>query len=293
MKSADTGSTILELLQAEMTDAQFLLFRDLIASKTGIWLRETKCPMLTARLQRRLRALKLPSFEAYYRLLLSQDPAGEECRELINCVTTNKTSFFREQHHFDFLGRLFHDSTAAGVTTPFGVWSSACSTGEEPYSMAMTLRSVLDRSPHGRPVTIVASDIDTQVLRHAQSAIYREADLDPVPVPFRQRFFLRGSGSQVGLYRLKPEIRNQIDFHQMNFVDPVWPISGAFDIIFCRNVRIYFEQPMQDRILRRLAGYLKPGGHLVVGHAEHLHWMTDILQPVGTTIYRLFKGSHA
>jgi chemotaxis protein methyltransferase CheR len=287
MKGSETGSPTLELFQAEMTDAQFRLFRDLIGSKTGISLREAKCPMLTARLQRRLRALKLPTYEAYYQLLLERDPTGAESRELVNCITTNKTAFFREQHHFDFLGQLFHDSSAAGATAPFGVWSSACSTGEEPYSMAMTLRRVLDGSSHGRHVTIVASDIDTQVLHHAKSAIYREADLDPVPIPFRNRFFLRGSGSQTGLYRLKPEIREQIEFHQLNFVDPVWPITGAFDVIFCRNVMIYFEQPMQDRILRRLASYLKPGGHLIVGHAEHLHWMTDILQPVGTTIYRI------
>ena len=286
MKSIHTGAKTLELFQSEMTEAQFLLFRDLIASKTGISLRDAKCPMLGARLQRRLRALKLPTFEAYYQLLLNQDPSGQERRELINCITTNKTSFFREQHHFDFLAELFRNSTASGATAPFGVWSSACSTGEEPYSMAMTLRGVFDRSSNGRHLTIVASDIDTQVLQHAKSAIYREADLEPVPVPLRKRFFLRGSGSQAGLYRIKPEIRDQIEFQQLNFVDPAWPVTGAFDVIFCRNVIIYFEQPMQDRILRRLVSYLKPGGHLIVGHAENLHWMTDILQSVGTTIYR-------
>ncbi len=291
MKSSHPNPRTLELLHPEMTDGLFLLFRDLIASKTGISLRDAKCPMLTARLQRRLRALKLPSFEAYYQLLLNQDPSGEERRELINCITTNKTSFFREQHHFDFLAQLFHDSTASGATAPFGVWSSACSTGEEPYSIAMTLRNVLDASSSGRQVTIVASDIDTQVLQHAKSAIYREADLESVPIPFRNRFFLRGSGSQAGLYRLKPDIRDRIDFHHLNFIDPVWPVAGAFDTIFCRNVMIYFEQPMQDRILRRLISYLKPGGHLIVGHAEHLHWMTDILQPVGTTIYRMKHSS--
>lgn len=289
MKVSSFGSSIIEPAQAEMTDGQFLLFRDLISARTGISLREAKCPMLSARLQRRLRALKISSFEAYYQFLLKQDPAGEERRELVNCITTNKTSFFREPHHFEFLAKLFQSSLTARAME-FSAWSAACSTGEEPYSIAMTLRNVFDPSTTTRDITILASDIDTQVLGHATSAIYNEADLEPVPTPLRQRFFLRGSGSQSGRYRIKPEIRNLVDFRQLNFVDPAWPVTGMFDIIFCRNVVIYFEQATQDRILRRLVGYLKPGGHLIVGHSEHLHWMTDIVQPVGTTIYKVKHG---
>lgn len=290
MKMSSLGSNIIDPIQTEMTDSQFLLFRELISAKTGISLRDAKCPMLSARLQRRLRALKLSSFEAYYEFLLKQDSAGEERRELVNCITTNKTSFFRESHHFEFLAKLFQNSITLRPSAEFSAWSAACSTGEEPYSIAMTLRNVFDRSASVRNVNIVASDIDTQVLEHATSAIYSEADLEPVPAPFKQRFFLRGSGSQTGRYRVKPEIRNLVDFRQVNFVDPHWNVTGTFDLIFCRNVIIYFEQATQDRILRRLVSYLKPSGHLIVGHSEHLHWMTDILEPIGTTIYQVKHG---
>jgi chemotaxis protein methyltransferase CheR len=272
----------------ELTEREFLLFRDLIYAKTGISLRANKCPMLTARLQRRLRALNLASFESYHQFLLTQDPSGEERRELINCVTTNKTSFFREQHHFTFLDHLLQNSIAsAAAPRPFCVWSAACSTGEEPYSIAMTLRNVLDRSSAGRDFSVLATDIDTQVLESARSAIYLESDLEPVPPLFRQRFFLRGSGSQAGRFRVKPGLREHIDFRPLNLIDPAWDVNAAFDVIFCRNALIYFEHETQNRILRRLITYLKPHGHLFVGHSEHLHWMMDVLEPVGTTMYRV------
>jgi len=280
------------LLHPELTEREFLVFRDLISVKTGISLRDTKCPMLSARLQRRLRALNLPNFETYHQFLLNQDPTGDERRELINCITTNKTSFFREPHHFTFLAQLFQDSLApASTSRSFNVWSAACSTGEEPYSMAMTLRDVLDRSSVNREFNILATDIDTQVLQHARSSIYAETDLEDVPPHFKQRFFLRGSGSQTGRYRVKPELRDQVDYRQLNLIDPAWDVNATFDAIFCRNALIYFEHDTQNRILRRLIGYLKPRGHLIVGHSEHLHWMTDILEPVGTTTYRAKNGA--
>jgi chemotaxis protein methyltransferase CheR len=280
------------LTHPELSEREFLIFRDLISAKTGISLRDTKCPMLSARLQRRLRALNLPNFDAYYQFLLNQDPTGEERRELINCITTNKTSFFREPHHFTFLAQLFQDTLAASSNPrPFSVWSAACSTGEEPYSMAMTLRDVLDRASVNREFNILATDIDTQVLQHAQAAIYTEGDLESIPAHFKQRFFLRGSGSQAGRFRIKPELRDQVDHRQLNLIDPAWDVNATFDAIFCRNALIYFEHETQNRILRRLISYLKPRGYLIVGHSEHLHWMTDILEPVATTTYRVKHGA--
>jgi chemotaxis protein methyltransferase CheR len=147
MSQSGFHSSHADLVPPELTDREFLLFRDLISAKTGISLRDTKCPMLSSRLQRRLRALHLPSFEAYYQHLLNRDPTGDERRELINCITTNKTSFFRESHHFTFLAQLFQSSAeSSSPPRPFSVWSAACSTGEEPYSIAMTIRDMLDRS---------------------------------------------------------------------------------------------------------------------------------------------------
>jgi chemotaxis protein methyltransferase CheR len=291
MQKSLIGSPTAVSVHSDLTAREFLLFRDLISAKTGISLRDTKCPMLSARLHRRLRALNLASFEAYHQFLVTQDPAGEERRELINCITTNKTSFFRELHHFDFIAKLFQESVVSSPSPrPFNIWSAACSTGEEPYSMAMTLRDVLDRSPANRDFNVLATDIDTQVLQFARSSIYSEGDLEPVPSAFHQRFFLRGSGSQAGRYRVKPELREQVNFRQLNLIDPNWDISGTFDAIFCRNALIYFEHETQNRILRRLIGFLKPRGHLIVGHSEHLHWMADVLEPVGTTAYRVKNG---
>lgn len=280
-----------DIAESKLTDGEFLLFRELISSKTGISLRDTKRAMLTARLQRRLRALKIHTFDAYYQYLITQDPAGHERRELINCITTNKTSFFRESHHFSFLTKLAEAAAKPSSTAhSFDTWSAACSTGEEPFSIAMTLRQCFNRSAGGPGFSVVATDIDTQVLQFARHAIYPESDFEHVPADLRQKFFLRGGGSQAGRYRVKTELRNLIDFRQLNLIDPCWDVSGRFDAIFCRNALIYFEHETQDRILRRLISYLKPGGHLFVGHSEHLHWMTDVLEIVGTTIYRLKPG---
>lgn len=289
MKNSLIDLNTVEIVKAELTDREFVLFRDLISSQTGISLRQTKCPMLTARLQRRLRTLGLASFEAYYQLLINQDTSGDERRELINCVTTNKTSFFREQHHFAFLVQLVQSSVRS-APRPLNIWSAACSTGEEPFSIAMTVRDALDRSPAKCDFTVLATDIDTQVLEFARSSIYPESDLESVPLPFRQRFFLRGSAAQAGRYRVKPELRERIDFRHLNLIDPNWDVNQSFDVIFCRNALIYFEHETQNRILRRLIGHLKPHGHLIVGHSEHLHWMTDVLESVGTTTYRVKHG---
>ena len=154
----------------------------------------------------------------------------------------------------------------------------------------MTLRDVLDRSRVTREHSVLATDIDTQVLQFARNSIYLESDLAVVPQPFQQRFFLRGSGSQVGRYRVKPELRDAVNFRQLNLVDPNWDINAPFDVIFCRNALIYFEHETQSRIVRRLVSHLKPRGYLMVGHSEHLHWMTDVLELVGTTIYRVREG---
>jgi chemotaxis protein methyltransferase CheR len=292
MHNSVISANPVELSKLELTDREFLLFRELIASKTGISLRGTKCPMLSARLQRRLRQLNLPNFGDYYQFLINQDASGAERRELINCITTNKTSFFREPHHFTILAGIFQKAIdSAPLVRPFSVWSAACSTGDESYTIAMTLSNVLDSSNASREFSILATDIDTQVLDFGRASIYQEADLEPVPASFRQRFFLRGSGSQTGRYRIKPQLRDRVDFRPLNLIDPAWDVTGPFDAIFCRNALIYFEHETQNRILRRLISYLRPGGYLMVGHSEQLHWMTDVLELVGTTTYRVKDGA--
>ena len=272
-----------------ITDREFQLFRNLIYKQTGISLRESKSTMLSARLSKRLRQLNLPTFDAYYQFLSSQAPEGDEYRLLINSVTTNKTSFFRENHHFEFLASHLKQNRLAG---PFRIWSSACSTGQEPYSMAITISEAVGPL-QGKDIRILASDIDTQVLQEASEGLY-EADLLSDITPAHQSRYLRMEETKSGpKYRVSRELRDLITFRHKNLIAPNWGINTKFDFIFCRNVLIYFDHNTQDQILRKFISFLKPNGYLVVGHSEHLHWLNALIEPVGRTIYRVRSGSQA
>jgi chemotaxis protein methyltransferase CheR len=209
---------------------------------------------------------------------------------MINCITTNKTSFFRESHHFDLLRNLLLHPlqlrAAAGQPRRLRIWSAACSTGQEPYSIAIVIRDTIT-SPAAWDIKILASDIDTDVLARAERGIYETEDLDAMPPALRSRHFLRGTKDCAGLVSVKPELRRLVHFRRVNFVDPSWPVRGKFDAIFCRNVLIYFDRPTQYRLLSRLAGFLKPEGFLFVGHSENLHWFRDLLIPVDNSVYRI------
>ncbi len=262
-----------------ISDREFQLFRNLIYQHTGISLRETKTTMLSARLSKRLRQLKLPTFDAYYKFLQNHGPETEEFRLLVNSITTNKTSFFRENHHFEFLAaQLKHHKSA----NPLRIWSSACSTGQEPYSIAMTVAEAFN-SLQGRDIRILASDIDTQVLHQAEQALYDEELYDDIPAAFQSRY-VKIEGNK---FRVNRELRDLITFRHKNLIAPSWGINIKFDFIFCRNVLIYFDHATQDQILRKFISFLKPHGYLIVGHSEHLHWLNELIEPVGRTIYRL------
>lgn len=266
-----------------ISDREFQLFRKLIYEQTGISLRDTKTTMLSARLSKRLRQLGLSSFEAYYELLQGQGPESDEYRLLINSVTTNKTSFFRESHHFDFLSAQLKQRRAGG---PLRIWSAACSTGQEPYSIAMTVADALG-GVQGRDIRILASDIDTQVLEDAAQGLYEAEDLTDLPQAFASRFLQIEQSKAGRKYRVDSDLRNLITFRHKNLISPAWGINIKFDFIFCRNVLIYFDHKTQDQILRRFISFLKPHGYLIVGHSEHLHWLNALIEPVGRTIYRV------
>lgn len=285
---------VLESLKT-VSDSEFELFRELILRHTGIFLKEHKRALLASRLTRRLAHLGLPSLHDYYSYLAEQDPTGEELRRMINCITTNKTSFFRENHHFEFLrDHLIPEARARaadGAPRRLRFWSAACSTGEEPYSIAITVLDALG-AHSGWDLKILASDIDTEVLERAESGVYALEDLREIPENIRQRSFLRGTGEYAGLAQVRPELRRMVTFRRINFVEPAWPVETRFDGIFCRNVIIYFDRQTQRRILERLLAYLTPDGCLFVGHSENLYWMTDLVRPVRHTIYRLLEGKH-
>jgi chemotaxis protein methyltransferase CheR len=276
-----------------MAGADLEWFRAFIYREAGIHFKAEKATMLTARLSRRLRQLGLESFSAYRQHLQKSDGDGRERRLLINCITTNKTEFFREAHHFAYLREELFPRllarAAAGGPRRLRIWSAGCSTGEEPYSLAITLREHF--SHPGWQIGIVASDIDTQVLATAAAGVYPEERLGPLPEEVRRRHFQRGRGDSAGLWRARPELKQLIEFRRINLNEEGWPTRERFDAIFCRNVIIYFDRPTQIRLFERFAQQLDPGGVLFLGHSESLIGINDRFTLIGKTVHALRPGA--
>jgi chemotaxis protein methyltransferase CheR len=262
------------------SDADFQRVRELIYQRAGISLNAGKQAMVYSRLSRRLRETSHRTFASYLQgLQANSGPAGEaEWQEFVNCLTTNLTSFFREDHHFHALV----DDLRARQGRALRIWCSAASTGEEPYSIAMTAAETLGAQA---PVRIVASDIDTKVLATAQRGVY-DAEARGLSPERLARHFMRGKGGNAGFIRIKPELAKGIEFRAFNLMDRNWSLGEAFDIIFCRNVMIYFDAPTQRQVLQQMHGVLKPGGLLYVGHSENFTESRDLFQLRGKTIYQ-------
>ena len=260
----------------------FHRIRQLIHGRAGIWLSEAKQDMVYSRLARRLRARGLSRFTDYLAVLEAGDEA--EWQAFTNALTTNLTAFFREEHHFAILAE--HVVRAAKVR-PVQLWCCASSTGEEPYSMAITVVETF--GSFIPPVSILATDVDTQVLRKAQEGIYPLDRLEKMSAARVKRFFLRGTGDQAGYGRVRPELRKLVSFQRINLLDQTWPVRGPFDAVFCRNVMIYFDRPTQSAILHRFAPLLRFDGLLFVGHSESLFHVSDIFRLRGKTVYELAK----
>ncbi len=254
--------------------------RELIYQRAGISLHAGKQAMVYSRLSRRLRETGHRSFAEYLQWLQSHMGANGEAewQEFINCLTTNLTSFFREEHHFHALA----DDLRARQGQSLRIWCSAASTGEEPYSIAMTVVETLGNSPSAR---IVASDIDTKVLATAQRGVY-DADSRGLSPQRLQRHFLRGKGSNAGFIRVKPELARLIEFRPFNLMTRDWSLGEPFDLIFCRNVMIYFDAPTQRTVLQQMHRVLRPGGLLYVGHSENFTDSRDLFKLRGKTIYQ-------
>ena len=263
------------------TPRDFARVRSLIYRQAGIALSESKQEMVYSRLARRLRAKGLNSFEVYLDSLESGRDE-DEWEAFTNALTTNLTSFFREEHHFPLLAEHARKTGA-----PFSVWCSASSTGEEPYSIAMTLCEVFNTLTP--PVTIVATDIDTKVLETAAAGIYAAERIDKLSRERAKRFFLRGKGERSGFVRVRPELRQLIEFKPLNLLGASWPVKGPFDVIFCRNVMIYFDKPTQSKILSRFVPLMKPDGLLFAGHSENFVYASDAFSLRGKTVYELAR----
>jgi len=258
------------------TGADFSRVQSLIYQRAGISLHDGKHAMVYSRLSRRLRETGHTSFNDYLGWLEGHD--GPEWQEFVNALTTNLTAFFREQHHFEILASLLR-MRAAG---PWSIWCNAASTGEEPYSIVMTVQETLGANV---PFKLAASDIDSRVLATASRGVYRLDSLKGLSQERLQRFFLRGKGANEGLVRVKPELRKPIDFLSVNLIRDDWPFREPFDVVFCRNVMIYFDAPTQRRVLERIHRVLKPGGMLFVGHAENFSDSRDLFALRGKTVY--------
>ncbi|MCG5500320.1 CheR family methyltransferase [Ectothiorhodospira lacustris] len=261
------------------TDQDFEYVRGLIHTHAGISLNPGKRDMVYSRLARRLRANRLRSFGQYLDGLEVDSPEWEH---FVNALTTNLTAFFRESHHFPVLAAHLV-STHAGNRRPLRIWSAGCSTGEEPYTIAMTAINAF--GSWNPPVKILATDLDTQVVEHASQGIYAMERVSKVPAQERQRFFLRGRGRQDGMARVRPQVRELVTFRTLNLLGGAWPLKGPFDAIFCRNVLIYFDKPTQYRLMSRFHPLMTPDSLLFVGHSESLAHAADLFRLKGKTIY--------
>lgn len=265
------------------TDADFDALRSRVLDDTGIRLGDSKRELVYGRVTRRLRALGLDSFSAY-RALLEQDD-GREREALRSAITTKLTAFNRERHHFDYLrDQLLRPWVEAGARERLRIWSAGCASGEEPYSIAMTIAACV---PHwqGRDIRILATDIDAAVLEYAQAAVYTQAQVARVPPADLERHFTRLPQDGGVRYRLRPQLAGLVTLRQLNLVDEL-PMHGPLDAIFCRNVAIYFDRETQRRMYARFARLQRPGGLLFVGHSESLYRVTDDYALIGKTIYR-------
>ncbi|SFL92277.1 CheR family methyltransferase [Rugamonas rubra] len=257
--------------------------RGLIYKRAGISLADSKQEMVYSRLARRLRATGISSFVKYLDDL-EAGRLGDEWEAFTNALTTNLTSFFREAHHFPLLAE--HVKKLSG---PITIWCSAASTGEEPYSIAMTVCEAFNTLTP--PVTIIATDIDTNVLAAGANGVYTLDRLDKMAPERARRFFQKGKGEREGMVRVRPELRQMITFKQLNLLADSWPISGQFDVIFCRNVMIYFDKATQRKILARFVPLMKPDALLFAGHSENFLYVSESLKLRGKTVYELDHGA--
>ncbi|WP_019612915.1 CheR family methyltransferase [Psychromonas ossibalaenae] len=265
------------------TGKDFAHVQKLIYEHAGISLSPKKEELVYSRLVKRLRFHKISRFSVYLSLL--DDPHSSEWEEFINALTTNLTSFFREKHHFEALAsHIKRNYSKVSQDQPIKIWCSASSTGEEPYSIAMTMVSLFGcLAP---PVKILATDLDTRVLEKARKGIYSIDKIEQLSRLQTEQFFLKGKGAQEGFVLIKPELQRLITFKKLNLLSPEWPMKGQFDVIFCRNVMIYFDKETQYELLAKFAEKLPPRGLLFVGHSESFPNASSVFKLEKHTVYR-------
>jgi chemotaxis protein methyltransferase CheR len=280
MSTATTASN--RVREYEFTPSDFEQVRQLIRKHAGIALSTSKQDMVYSRLARRLRERRMTRFADYLRMLDGGDLAEREA--FINSLTTNLTSFYREAHHFPILAQHLR-ARWSHTREPVKIWCCAASTGEEPYTIAMTaVEAFGDDAP---PVHILATDVDTSVLEKARAGVYDAERIDSIDQERAQRFFLKGIGSRTGFVKVAPSLQKLITFRQINLLDERWPMRGHFDAVMCRNVMIYFDKDTQRKIIQSVVPLMQPDGLFFAGHSENFVHCVDLLKLRGKTVYEL------
>lgn len=269
----------------DFKDQDFGRVKSIVYDFAGIDLNDSKKNLVYNRLSKRIRFLNMKSFSEYLDFVDSQGEA--EFVHLINAITTNLTFFFRENHHFDYLAKTVIPGLVASNSSSkkVRIWSAGCSTGEEPYSIAIILKESM---PPGWDAKVIATDLDSNVVNTGQMGVYKMDRLKGVSEERKKRWFLKGSGSQQGFVKVKTELQDIIEFGQLNLMND-WPLKDSIDVIFCRNVVIYFDKPTQTKLFNRYADRLPDNGHLFIGHSESLYKVSDRFELLGQTIYKKVK----
>lgn len=273
-----------------MPEVDFKHFRKYIYEKCGVNLTPVKKTMLTLRLSKRMRTLGISSFGRYYDFVLSPKGQEEELVHMIDVVTTNKTDFFREPRHFDFLLQTalpeFLRNRRTAKSGKIGIWSAGCSSGEEPYTLAMVLQEFFNNEGEG-DFSILATDISSRVLEAGRQGIYPGDAVKPIPSMLKPKYLMKGKGSRKGYFRVVPELRNRVHFQRLNLIEgQCFGFKTRIDIIFCRNVVIYFDRETQSKLFNKFYDQLVPGGFMFIGHSETLHGIYDRFKPVSASVYR-------
>ncbi len=269
----------------QLSNKNFNRLAELIHGYSGIKMPGNKRTMLEGRLRRRIRALDLATLNDYCRYLFDDNGMESEIVHLIDAVTTNKTEFFREPAHFQFLQANALPTLARAGRKTIKAWSAACSTGAEPYTLAMVLEEHC-LANRRQDYSILCTDLCTQVLTQAVAGVFSEAMIDPVAMDLRRRYVMRARDAQRGQVRIVPELRSKLSFARLNLMDDAYPVGDDMDLLFCRNILIYFDKPTQSKVLSRLCGHLRPGGYLFLGHSESIVGIDLPVVQIANTVFQ-------
>lgn len=282
MKAPSGIAPIVVATTKELSPRAFEDIRDLVYRHSGIALGDNKQPLVKARIQKRMRTLGIESYEEYIEVV-RRDTNGEELQQLLEAISTNVTSFYREKHHFSFMRDVLEEWAGAG-RQKLRVWSSACSTGEEPYTIAI---EILEAVGNNRwDIKILATDLATKVLREVQAGVYSRQKVEPVPAVLRQRYLTRVAGPGAEQYAVSEKLKQLLLVRQFNLTHFPYAVTGPMDMVFCRNVMIYFDRPTRAKIIHEFSRIVRPGGYLFVGHSESLSGMSAGFHLVKPSVYR-------